>query len=85
MHSVQVRPPHEVKLHGHPDQPYVVSWYYPLMSKGRCYGQHRRHMLATPEKAEEFVIKHRVPPWRVPWALRKRLRRLARIASTIAS
>ena len=85
MHSVRVRSPYEVKVYGDPDKPSYWSGTTPLWYKGRFSGTQRRHMLATPEKALEFTLKHRIPSDRLPVAMRKKLCAYAHTVSTTAS
>lgn len=85
MHSIHLRPPHEVKTRGFADKPYRLEWDYPVMKQGKFCGVARRHQLATPEQAEEFAVKHNVQPWRMPPVMRRRLCRFVRTVATIAS
>jgi len=84
MHAVEVRPPYAVKHHGHADKPYVLSWDYPVRVRNYISAQ-RRHLLADEQKAVEFALKHKIPPDRLPLALRKKLCDVARTARAIAS
>lgn len=85
MHSVHVREPYNVKKYGYPDKPYRIEWSYPIMRYNRFIGEGRRRMLATPEAAFEFAVKHSIPPDRMPKLIRRRLCQLAHIAATVAS